>query len=236
MNTETNKSGRETSDERLERYARETEGATSSTERNRMRSEQYSKETGHDVEFYEGAQGEHFSYNIKPKGTTKPHLGYSVYIENAETSESQPDWGIIFKTRSAAITHAIKRADEGCKCRVTEASHYDINCWEKRQKRLNRSVIRKFWDECGDAIVFWLSAIIVVTVFSLAVIDAKRAEAFDCGCGTFDNACLERCLHTPIIRHGPSIYGPNNLGDGMPRPLSEVHDDWCRADPDYYGC
>ena len=236
MNAETNKSGRETSDERLERYAREHNGATSGTERNRMRSEQFSKETGHDVEFYEGEQGQHFSYNIKPKGITKPHLGYSVYVEDAETSEAQPDWGIIFKTRSAAITHAIKRADEGCKCRVSEASNYDINCWEKRQKRLNRSIIRKFWDECGDAIVFWLSAIAVVTVFSLAVIDAKRAEAFDCGCGALDNACLERCLHTPIIRHGPSIYGPNNLGDGMPRPLNEVHDDWCRADPDYYGC
>ena len=247
MNNQTNTSGRETADERLERYAREMDGATSSTEHNRMRSEQYSKETGHDVEFYEG---EHFSYSIKPKGTTKPHLGYSVYIEDAETSETQPDCGIIFKTRSAAITHANKRADEVCKCRVSEASRYDIERWEKKQERLNRSSIRKAWDKCGDAIVFWLSLIAVVTVFSLAVIDAKRANAQEVVCAYGTIGCIAR-YSSPSIDTTPQynitppsqLYGPSLDGNaddffGTPglKPLNEVHDDWCRSDPDYYGC
>ena len=238
MNTETNKSGRETADERLERYAKESNNAAAIMKRNRETSERLSKEMDLEVDFYE--DGDSFYYKVEPKEESEPDFGYRVSVADVSTGQSHPDWGIVFPTKNSAVHYANERAKEGYRCRVSKANSRDMENWKIEMSYRNAppalKLLRKS-KELIDKSVTWIFAIVSITLFICAVVMAtQEAKAFDCGCGALDNACLERCLHTPIIRHGPSIYGPNNLGDGMPRPLSEVHDDWCRADPDYYGC
>ena len=81
--------------------------------------------------------------------------------------------------------------------------------------------------------------IMIAISLILTTLSPVKAHAFNCGCGLLDNACMEQCIRSHVPpQYGPSIDG--NVDDlfGTPglKPLNEVHDDWCRADPDYYGC
>ena len=252
MNNQTNTSGRETADERLERYAKESNNAAAIMKRNRETSERLSKETGHDVDFYE--DGIAFYYRVEPKEDPEPDFGYRVSVTDVNTGQSHIDWGIVFNTKERAIHYANTRANEGYRCRVARATSQDVHNWNVEQAYRNappaRKLLRKS-KELIDKSVTWIFAIITVTLFICAVIMATqevKAQEVVCAYGTI--GCITR-YSSPSIDTTPQynitppsqLYGPSLDGNaddffGTPglKPLNEVHDDWCRSDPDYYGC